>query len=64
MALEKQQVLHIGSLCLQPYLSSMKSACVVLYYHLWLLRFCHIFPHCLLGGTIFGINFLNVKYVF
>jgi hypothetical protein len=32
----------------------MQSACVVLYFPLWLLRFYSIFPHYLINGAIFG----------
>jgi hypothetical protein len=37
----------------------MKSACAVLYCHLWPVRLCHIIPH-LINATIFGKNLLNV----
>ena len=53
--LEKQEVLHIPSLCVFfPYLSSMQSACAVLYCHLWPVRFHRNFTHCFINDTIFG----------
>jgi len=53
VAEKKHQVLHILSVCLQPYSSSTQSACAVLYCHLWPIWFYHIFPHYLTNGTIF-----------
>ena len=44
-AIENQKVLHILSVCLQPYLSSMYCSCTVLYYHLWLVWLYNVFPH-------------------
>jgi hypothetical protein len=35
--------------------------CAVLYCHLWPVWLYHIFPHYLTNGTIFVINFLNIK---
>jgi len=35
-------------------LSSMQSACAILYCRLWPVWFCRIFPHCLINGTTFG----------
>ena len=43
-----------GSVCVWPYLSSMQSACAVLYCHLWPLWLHHIFRRYLVNGTIFG----------
>ena len=37
-----------------PQFSSMQSACAVLYCHLWPVWLCHILPHYLINGTIFG----------
>ena len=34
IAVEKQYVLHVFSVCLYPYLSSMQSTCAVLHYHI------------------------------
>jgi hypothetical protein len=34
------------------------------YCHLWLAWLCHIFPHYLINGTIFGKMLLNIKCVF
>ena len=33
------------------------------YYHLWPVRLCHIFPHYLINGTVFGKALLSVKCV-
>ena len=35
-----------------------------IYCHLWPRRFCYIFPHCLINGTIFGKMLLDMKCVF
>jgi len=35
VAVQKQEVLHILSVYLQPLVSSMRCACVILYCHLW-----------------------------
>jgi len=42
----------------------MQSAWAVLYCHLLLDRFYHIFPHYLIQGTVFGKNILNTKCMF
>jgi hypothetical protein len=43
----------------------MQNACALLYCYLLLLRHCHIFPHYLINGTIFGGGGgENMKYVF
>ena len=44
--------------------SSMQSACVVLYCHLWPVRLFHISPHRLINRTTFGKKFLSIKCVF
>ena len=49
--------------CVLPYLSSMQSACAVLYCHLLSVWPYHIFPHFLINGTIFGHTLLNTKYI-
>ena len=60
VAVEKQYLLHILSVCLQPQLSSMQCACTVLYCHLWPVWLCGIFPHYLINGKNFGEKqFLN-----
>jgi hypothetical protein len=41
--MEKQSVLHILGVCLWPYLSSMHSACTVLYCNLWSVWLYHTF---------------------
>ena len=47
---EKQKLLFILSVCLQPYSSSMNCACAVLYCHLWSVRLYNIFPYYLING--------------
>ena len=47
-----------------PHLSSIESACSILYYHLWRLWLHHIFRHYLVKRTIFGKKLLNRKCVF
>jgi hypothetical protein len=42
-------------------LSSMQSACAVLYSHIWLVRLYSIFPHYLIKGTTFGKKFTGHK---
>ena len=42
----------------------MQSSCGLLYCHLLPLWPCHIFPHCLINGKIFGKMLLNIKCVF
>jgi hypothetical protein len=44
-----------------PYISGMKSACVILCCLLWRVWFYHIFPNYLTNGTIFGNNFTEHK---
>jgi hypothetical protein len=36
-----------------PYLSSMQSACIVLYCDLWTIWLWYIFTHCFIRGKIF-----------
>jgi len=50
---EKPYELHILSVCLHPHLSSMRSACAVLYCRLLPVRLYNIFPHYNLNGSIF-----------
>jgi hypothetical protein len=50
VALEKQYVLHILSVCLLP---SMQSTCALLCCQLWPLQLYSIFSHYLINGTIF-----------
>jgi hypothetical protein len=40
-------------MCLYPYLSSMQSACAVLYFHLWSVLLYHIFSQLVIFGKIF-----------
>jgi hypothetical protein len=54
VAVEKQYVLRILSLCLYPLSSSMQSACAILYFHLWAVRIYTIYPHYLIPGAIWG----------
>jgi hypothetical protein len=54
VAMEKQQILHILSVCLYLWLTSMQSSRATLYCHLWPVRIYYIFTHYLLNGTIFG----------
>ena len=53
VAMEKRQIIRILNVCLYPYLSSMQSACAVLYCYLWPVRLNHIFPRYLLNSAIF-----------
>jgi len=41
----------------------MQIACAMLYYHLWSLRLCRIFPHFLINVTNFGKKFMNRESV-
>ena len=61
---EKQWVLHILSVCLQPYLPSMQSSRAVLYCRLWPVWLYHIFPHYLIKGMTDGKTLLNVIICF
>ena len=63
VAIGKTIILHILSVCLQPQLSGMPSACAVLYCHLWTVRLYRFFPHYLINGTIFEKKLLNTKCV-
>jgi hypothetical protein len=47
-----------------PYLSSMQSACAILYCHLWPVWLYHIFPHNLIKGTIFARKVIEHKTCF
>jgi hypothetical protein len=64
VAVEKHYVLHILSVCLQPYLSSMQSACAVVYSNLWPVRLYYVFPPYLINGMIFGKMLFSIKCVF
>ena len=55
--------LHILSVCLYPYLSSMQSERFLLYCQLWPAQIYHIFPHYLIRATIFRKIILNIKCV-
>jgi len=52
-AVKNQEVLHILSVCLYSRLSSVHSACAVLYRHLWPGWLYHIVTHYLTNGMIF-----------
>lgn len=64
VAMEKQQVLCIPSVCLWPQLSSIPSACIVLYCHFWPVSLNNIFPLYLVNGMIFRKQFLDVEHAF
>jgi len=59
VAVEKQYVLHILSLCLQPQSSSMQSIWYVPHCHLW--RLYPTFPQYLINSTIFERYFEHKK---
>ena len=52
-AVEKHSVFHILCARLQPWLSSMQSACAVLYCHLLPVWLYHIFPRYLINDMNF-----------
>ena len=62
VVVEKQEELHILSVCLQPQLSSMQSECAILC-HLWPLFLQHTLYY-LINDNIFGKKLLNIKCVF
>jgi hypothetical protein len=68
VAVERQYVLIIVSLCLYSCLSYPASKshffCAALYCHLWPVWLYNIFSHYLINGTIFGEKLLNIKRVF
>jgi hypothetical protein len=66
VVMEKQLVLNVVCvcMCLQPELSSMQSACAVLYCRLWPVWLYNILPHYPINDTIFVKMFLNIKCVF
>jgi hypothetical protein len=45
----------------KPYLSSMKNACPLLYWHLWAVWLYHSFPHYFINGTILGRKIAGYK---
>ena len=51
-------------MCVLLRLSSMHSACAVVYLYLWPLWLYHIFPHYLINSTIFGKPVLRLKCLF
>ena len=61
VAVEKQWVLHIVSVCLCSCLSYPASQghlfCTASYFHLWPVWLYHILPHYLINGTIFDKKF-------
>ena len=61
IAVEKQSVLHTLSLCLQPMLSGMQSACAVLYRHMWPVRLYRIVPYYLISDTK-SVKIIESKY--
>jgi hypothetical protein len=50
--------------CLEPELTSMQSACAVLYCHLWPDQLYRDFPHYLINDTTFGKKLLTTNCVF
>jgi hypothetical protein len=64
VAVEKQQVLHNLSVCLQPYLPIIQCVCAVIYCHTCPVRLYNIFPYYLINGTIIGKkSLLNTRCV-
>jgi len=62
-AVEKQKVLHITSVCLQPQVSSMQ--CATPYCLLWPTQLCNNFSRYLKNGMIFRKKVsLNTKFAF
>jgi hypothetical protein len=47
-------ILHIRSVCLQHYLSSIQCACALLYCNLWPIWLYYISGHYLINYTVFG----------
>ena len=69
VAVEKQQVLNVLSVCLYDFLSYSSSKAdlfsSVLHCHMWPVWLDRIFSHYLINGTIFGKKkLLNIKCVF
>ena len=54
IAAKKQYELHILSVCLEPELPSMQSACAVLYCDLWPYQLYRDFSQYLINDTTFG----------
>ena len=63
VAVEKRYVLHNLSVCLQPQLSSMPSACALLLCYLWPVWLHHISPHYLINATISEKKILNTSCI-
>ena len=61
VAMEKRYVLRILSVCRQPHLTIMQSACAVWYFHLWSVWLYSIFPYCFTNSTILGEKILLHK---
>jgi hypothetical protein len=60
-----EEVLHILSVCLQPWLSLVRQcARAALNCHLWPVPLYHFFSNYLINGTIFEEVLLHIKYVF
>ena len=56
------KLLHILCVCVSVVLViHQQSACFIMHSHLWPVLLCHIFPHYLINGTIFGKTLLNIK---
>jgi hypothetical protein len=53
IAMEEQKILKMISGCVSPFLSSMQSACVVLYFYPWPALLYHIFRNYLINRTVF-----------
>ena len=62
VAMQKQGVLHILSVCLYSLLSSIKIPCVILHCHLWPVLFYH--THNLINCKISGKQFIEHKTCF
>jgi len=62
VTLQKQSITY--SECMSVALViRLAKRCAVSYCHLWPARLCHIFPHYLINGTIFGEKVLSIKCV-
>jgi len=59
--LEKQEILQILILYLQPYLYKVQGACAVLYCYLWRVPMYHIFSYYLIKDKIFGKKIIGPK---
>jgi hypothetical protein len=60
VAVAKQYVLHILSVCQKPNLPSMQNACAVQYFHLSPVHLYHISPLYFVNSMIFGKKFVLI----